>query len=49
MPVVWAAGFATCGLCAYLIHLCVIGVGAVRRRPDAVQGAVAPEPVPVAS
>lgn len=48
-PVVWAAGFATCGLCAYLVHLCVIGVGAVRRRPGALPGAAASEPVPVAS
>lgn len=47
-PVVWAAGFATIGLCTYLVHLCTIGVSAVRRRPDA--GPVAaPEPAAVRS
>ena len=47
-PAAWAAGFATVGLCAYLVHLCVIGVDAGRRRPDAVGGA-APDRVAVAS
>jgi hypothetical protein len=47
-PAAWAAGFATVGLCAYLVHLCVIGVDAVRRRPDAVGGA-APDRVAMAS
>jgi len=32
-PAAWAAGFATIGLCAYLVHLCVLGVAAVRSRP----------------
>jgi hypothetical protein len=47
-PATWAAGLATVALCAYLVHLCVIGVDAVRRRPGAV-GSAAPDRVAVGS